>query len=195
MVAERTCAACDCKLESDPIAVRIGGRTVEVCCEDCAVKLKEAHASAAAQARKGSRAPTLSVLAICIGTALGATPFEAQASDSATKTVEVRYADLDLSTAQGLEALYQRLTRAANRACDQFGVRLSTTTLRRHIACVSKSMTDAVGKVAHPALTARLLSTQSPLRASQATAAPEAAGLVGDPAASASAACRACADR
>ena len=29
------------------IEVKIGGKTVEVCCEECAMKLKEAHASAA----------------------------------------------------------------------------------------------------------------------------------------------------
>jgi ribosome-binding protein aMBF1 (putative translation factor) len=45
-MAEKTCAACDCKLDGDPIKVEIGGKTVEVCCEDCAQKLKEADASA-----------------------------------------------------------------------------------------------------------------------------------------------------
>ena len=43
---EKTCAACDCKLDKDAIQVRIGGRTVEVCCGECARKLKEAHDSA-----------------------------------------------------------------------------------------------------------------------------------------------------
>jgi hypothetical protein len=37
----RTCAACDCELDSDPIQVTIRGRTVEVCCDDCATRLKE----------------------------------------------------------------------------------------------------------------------------------------------------------
>ena len=50
-MADRTCAACDCKLEGDPIKVKIGGKTVEVCCEECAEKLKEADASA--RARRG----------------------------------------------------------------------------------------------------------------------------------------------
>jgi hypothetical protein len=43
-----TCAACDCPLDESVIKVTIGGRTVEVCCEDCARKLNEAHASAIA---------------------------------------------------------------------------------------------------------------------------------------------------
>src|SRR5262245_31651439 len=47
-MAEKTCAACDCELDANSINVKIGGKTVEVCCDECARKLKEAHASAAA---------------------------------------------------------------------------------------------------------------------------------------------------
>ena len=47
-MSEKTCAACDYPLDDSAIQVRIGGQTVEVCCEECAVKLKEAHASATA---------------------------------------------------------------------------------------------------------------------------------------------------
>ncbi|WP_197017639.1 hypothetical protein [Pseudoxanthomonas suwonensis] len=47
-MSEKTCAACDCELDENAIQVTIGGRTVEVCCEECAAKLKEAYASAAA---------------------------------------------------------------------------------------------------------------------------------------------------
>ncbi len=38
----RTCAACDCELDANPIKVKLGGSTVEVCCEECAQALKEA---------------------------------------------------------------------------------------------------------------------------------------------------------
>ncbi len=47
-MAEKTCAACDYPLDGTAISVKIGGRTVEVCCEECAVKLGEAHAQAQA---------------------------------------------------------------------------------------------------------------------------------------------------
>ncbi|HEV2538958.1 MAG TPA: hypothetical protein VGU03_04555 [Frateuria sp.] len=50
-MSEKTCAACDCDLDENAIQVRIGGKAVEVCCDDCAVKLKEAHASAIASQR------------------------------------------------------------------------------------------------------------------------------------------------
>jgi RNase P subunit RPR2 len=42
-MAKKTCAACDYPLEPDAtIKVKIGSKTVEVCCEECATKLKEA---------------------------------------------------------------------------------------------------------------------------------------------------------
>lgn len=42
----KTCAACDCELDATSIKVKIGGNIVEVCCEACAEKLKEADAAA-----------------------------------------------------------------------------------------------------------------------------------------------------
>jgi len=50
-MTDKTCAACDSPLDADAIAVTIGGETVEVCCDACAVKLKEAHRSASARRR------------------------------------------------------------------------------------------------------------------------------------------------
>jgi hypothetical protein len=44
-MTEKTCAACDGKLDADVIRVTVGGKTVEVCCRECADALKEAHAS------------------------------------------------------------------------------------------------------------------------------------------------------
>ena len=51
MTTERTCAACDYPLDANAIKVTIGGHTVEVCCDECAQKLNEAHASAASPKR------------------------------------------------------------------------------------------------------------------------------------------------
>jgi hypothetical protein len=45
IMAPKTCAACDCELDANPIKVKLGGNTVEVCCEECAQSLKEADAS------------------------------------------------------------------------------------------------------------------------------------------------------
>jgi hypothetical protein len=50
-MAEKTCAACDCELDANSVKVKIGGETVEVCCDECAQKLKEAYASTATAGR------------------------------------------------------------------------------------------------------------------------------------------------
>jgi hypothetical protein len=42
---ESTCAACDCKLDENVIKVKLNGKVVEVCCEECAQKLGEAAAA------------------------------------------------------------------------------------------------------------------------------------------------------
>lgn len=47
IMTEKTCAACDCQLDANPIRVKVGGKTVEVCCEECAQALNEAGVSAA----------------------------------------------------------------------------------------------------------------------------------------------------
>lgn len=41
-MTEKTCAACDCALDASAITVKIGARVVEVCCDECAQKLREA---------------------------------------------------------------------------------------------------------------------------------------------------------
>jgi ribosome-binding protein aMBF1 (putative translation factor) len=41
----KTCAACDCPLDTNAIKVKLGQSTVEVCCDDCARALREADAS------------------------------------------------------------------------------------------------------------------------------------------------------
>jgi hypothetical protein len=44
-MAKKTCAACDYELDAGAISVQLGGKTVEVCCQECATALREAHAS------------------------------------------------------------------------------------------------------------------------------------------------------
>jgi hypothetical protein len=51
VMPEKTCAACDCPLDAKSIKVTVGGKTVDVCCDECAQKLNEAHAAAAPRKR------------------------------------------------------------------------------------------------------------------------------------------------
>jgi hypothetical protein len=53
-MSERTCAACDCKLDGAVVNVTLGGRTVEVCCEECAVALREADVASAGKKELGN---------------------------------------------------------------------------------------------------------------------------------------------
>ena len=46
-MTNQTCAACDYPLDDNRISVKLGGKTVEVCCEECAEKLRDAHADSA----------------------------------------------------------------------------------------------------------------------------------------------------
>ena len=45
----KTCAACDCEIDAVTIKVKVGGKTVEVCCEACAEALNEAGAATSAK--------------------------------------------------------------------------------------------------------------------------------------------------
>ena len=47
-MADKTCAACDYVLDGTAIQVKIGKQVVEVCCEECAQKLREARKQATA---------------------------------------------------------------------------------------------------------------------------------------------------
>jgi len=44
-MTEKTCAVCDCTLDETAVKVKIGTRVVEVCCDECAQKLREAGPS------------------------------------------------------------------------------------------------------------------------------------------------------
>ncbi|WP_200949077.1 hypothetical protein [Frateuria sp. Soil773] len=43
-MSENTCAVCDYELDDNRVQVTIGSRVVEVCCQECADKLREAKA-------------------------------------------------------------------------------------------------------------------------------------------------------
>jgi ribosome-binding protein aMBF1 (putative translation factor) len=45
-MANKTCAVCDYELDGNAIQVTMGDKVVEVCCEECAQKLREAKADA-----------------------------------------------------------------------------------------------------------------------------------------------------
>ena len=73
--------------------------------------------------------------------------FNAHAGDSRSETV--KFADLNLGSPAGVEALYGRIHAAARRVCDQPAGELAATR-----ACMTKAESEAIGKVNVPLLTA-----------------------------------------
>jgi len=65
-MTQKTCAACDYPLDANAISVTIGGKTVEVCCDACAVALKEAHAAAGAQNRAATGLSSIALAAVLL---------------------------------------------------------------------------------------------------------------------------------
>jgi hypothetical protein len=51
-MSAKTCAACDYPLDANAIKITVGGKTVEVCCDDCAQTLREAVAGDAKKPSK-----------------------------------------------------------------------------------------------------------------------------------------------
>jgi UrcA family protein len=77
----------------------------------------------------------------------------AEPASVATSAIAVRYFDLDLSSAQGAQALYMRIVAAAKQLCSEEGVR----DLRRGAAadaCAEQALARAVAGVHNPRLAA-----------------------------------------
>ena len=54
-MSDKTCAACDCTLDESAFEITIGGKVVDVCCEECALALREAHAGETARTATATR--------------------------------------------------------------------------------------------------------------------------------------------
>ena len=71
-------------------------------------------------------------------------------------SVHVKYSDLDLTHASGVNELYNRIRAASQRVCEPFSDR-SLSMAQLHEACVANAMSHAVADVKQPALTALYL--------------------------------------
>jgi len=81
-MTKRTCAACDGELDDNPIQVKIRGKTVEVCCEDCATRLKEADVFVEPSASLGmARRDLLLGASTAVAAGLASTAPAAEADD------------------------------------------------------------------------------------------------------------------
>jgi UrcA family protein len=84
----------------------------------------------------------------------------AQAGEPGTAPAEkhddvvVRYADLDLTSAEGAKALYARLSSAAERACGKAPNSRELKARSQYKACFDRTLEKAVGKVGNPSVQA-----------------------------------------
>ena len=85
------------------------------------------------------------VTAMCMAGVLVA--FNAHAGDTRSETV--KFADLNLGTQAGVEALYRRIHVAARHVCEQPAGELAGVR-----SCMDKAESEAIGKVNVPLLTA-----------------------------------------
>ena len=97
-MTQKTCAACDYPLDANAIKVNIGGKTVEVCCEECAVALREAHASASGS----SKLPSLLLASLLVLSA----PLTAYA---ATAVIQIADTDSGPLTLTGAKRLVSKI--------------------------------------------------------------------------------------
>jgi UrcA family protein len=81
---------------------------------------------------------------------LGITP--AEAGTPATRSVTVSFRDLDLSSVEGARTLYGRIQSAAKQVCGYAGADLIEQSIWK--SCYRHAISDAVGKVNSPLLTA-----------------------------------------
>jgi len=79
----------------------------------------------------------------------------AAAAAPAPRTVKVSYADLDLGTDGGVEALYQRLRTAARAACNPSDT-LDGRSQGSFEVCKAEALERAVARIGNASLTARL---------------------------------------
>jgi UrcA family protein len=86
--------------------------------------------------------------AMAMALASGLVTSNAQA-DEPVRSETVKFADLNLNTTAGAEALYTRIHAAAWRLCEQPAGEQAATA-----RCMSKTESDAIGKVNAPLLTA-----------------------------------------
>jgi UrcA family protein len=93
--------------------------------------------------------------AICVlfGSAAVGTPWtSAQASEETPPTKTVKFADLDIQTAEGAKVLYHRIRLAAEKVCESLADDPGMREAMPH--CVNTAIDNAVRKVDAPYLTA-----------------------------------------
>lgn len=97
----------------------------------------------------------IAALVMAIATPAAAAAQPVSRKDSAN-SVQVDYADLDMSNARDANRLLNRIRRAARNVCDR-PTRMAPGEMREYRLCVGETVDTAVADIASPVLTARHL--------------------------------------
>ena len=87
----------------------------------------------------------VAISALLLSQPLGASP----AADNVVGNATITYGELDLSTTDGAQILYQRIKRAARKVCQTNGL-VSVERQRRARECYDRVVADAVNRVNQP---------------------------------------------
>ena len=101
----------------------------------------------------------------CVGAALAvalASSLAVAGADTLSPARTVPFGDLNLSSAQGAEALHRRLTMAAEQVCEPALLPGSRLVPRDYTACVARAVTEAVAKIGHSDFSARYARAEHP---------------------------------
>jgi UrcA family protein len=101
--------------------------------------------------KSSQRAARFSLAVASLGCLLGSAPALAEGPGYATRSVTVRYADLNLSTIAGAHTLYHRIVGAARFSCGYEGRSLLEQSEWK--SCFEHAIADAVHAVDSPTLT------------------------------------------
>lgn len=99
-------------------------------------------------------AVTLTLAAAFIGHSVLAHADRVERANGSASSISISYAELDVSTPQGLEVLYTRIKRAAKSVCGFDRAPLTTSRGRHSLACYQSTVEDAVRQANRPTLTA-----------------------------------------
>ena len=95
----------------------------------------------------------ITILAAAVTVTLMAPSAHASATDD-TRTITVRYEDLNIATDAGAKALYRRISAAARAVCSTAASVSPRLDSFERQQCIERSMRDAVAAVGSPVLTA-----------------------------------------
>ena len=95
-----------------------------------------------------SRQSIITILIVCLSAIPGFTRATPLIRSGGENAIKVTFADLDLTRVEGVQVLYERLKKAADRVCDRkVGLREVIDVMDFKHSCVKSALADAVKSI------------------------------------------------